>query len=60
LTSFAGAFLTATAATLVATRLSRSTFDHDSLARKITRLDRPVGGDTAEEAATDGGGNRRE
>ncbi len=56
LTSFAGAFLTATVATLVATRLSRSVYDFDRLGRTISRLD----DDDATESgpvAADGGGS---
>jgi SSS family solute:Na+ symporter len=60
LTSFAGAFLTATVATLVASRLSRSTFDHDRLAVEVRRLDRPSETDDAEVAAADGGTEVRE
>ena len=53
LTAFGGAFLTATAATLVASRLSAPTFDHDRLAAEIRRLDRG-----APDAAADGGRRR--
>jgi len=56
LTAFAGAFLTATVATVVATRLSRSTYDHDRLAREITRLGEGAAGEEVSgEAVTDGG-----
>ncbi|WP_135661809.1 sodium:solute symporter family transporter [Halorhabdus rudnickae] len=39
LTSFGGAFLISTLLTLSASRLSRSTFDHDGLSETVRRLD---------------------
>jgi Na+/proline symporter len=54
LTSFAGAFLVATAGALVAARLSRSRFDHDRLATEISRLDESDA-DEARKVAADGG-----
>jgi Na+/proline symporter len=53
LTAFGGAMVVSAVATLVATRVSTSEFDHATLATEIRRLDEPAtdGG----EVATDGG-----